>query len=555
MRIETGLTNVTCSELYALRQKQTAGIVLRMAISEITPSAVKIDKLISRVAEGDIKIPAFQRRFVWDQEQVVELLDSIYHDYPIGSILLWNSHEKLKATRNICGFSIPEREASYPVNYVLDGQQRLSTIYAVFCKDRTQSTDLGESADLETFDIFFDLDALGFRTKEDLSLDHRSFPLKSLFDLTAFLGVLKELPNEYHVIAQELHTKFNNYEVPIVTITKRSKTEVGIIFERINSTGTKLTTLDLMVAWTWSEDFHLQEKIVSLLESLELKGFGELPEKIILQCLSAIIQKSTSTKSILALTPEQVHGQFDDLVSSMERAIDFLSTQLKASYDFLPHVQQLIPLTFFFSRTKSASSEQAKWLKQWFWKTSFSRRYSAQTDEKMDADISFFEQLLTGNADNSSRYSYTVSADQLVKQKFTKSSPLVRAFLLLLAQNHPRDLVNGTVVDLNKALSEYNSKEYHHIFPRAHLKKREFPPEKINSLSNFCFLTADSNKKISNRAPSDYFLNVIPQNTLVELLEANLMPLNKEIYEKNDFEAFLKSRSQKVMELLDKQLV
>ncbi|MBZ5526173.1 MAG: DUF262 domain-containing protein, partial [Acidobacteriia bacterium] len=115
-------------------------VTLVMAISEITPSAVKIDKLIARVAEGDIKIPAFQRHFVWDQEQVIELLDSIYHDYPIGSILLWNSHDKLKATRNICGFCIPDRAESYPVNYVLDGQQRLSTIYAVFCTDLSQMT-------------------------------------------------------------------------------------------------------------------------------------------------------------------------------------------------------------------------------------------------------------------------------------------------------------------------------------------------------------------------------------------------------------------------------
>src|SRR5271165_3065774 len=261
-----------------------------MAISEITPSAVKIDKLISRVAESDIKIPAFQRHFVWDQEQVIELLDSIYRDYPIGSILLWNSQERLKSTRNICGFCIPDRADSYPVNYVLDGQQRLSTIYAVFCKDRTQSTDAQENADLETFDIHFDLDSRSFRAKSDLIAGNQSFPLKVLFDITAFVNVLKELPEKYHGVVQELHTKFNNYEVPIVTITKRSKTEVGIIFERINSTGTKLTTLDLMVAWTWSEDFHLQEQINELLEILEGKGFGELPEKTILQCLSAIIK-------------------------------------------------------------------------------------------------------------------------------------------------------------------------------------------------------------------------------------------------------------------------
>jgi len=226
-----------------------------------------------------------------------------------------------------------------------------------------------------------------------------------------------------------------------------------------------------------------------------------------------------------------------------------------ASKDFLPHVQQLIPLTFFFSHVNSASNAQTKWLKQWFWRTAFSRRYSAQTDEKMDADIALFEQLLAGNADGITKYSYTVTADQLIKQKFTKSSPLVRAFLLLLAQNHPVDLVNGALVDLGKALSEYNSKEYHHIFPRAYLKKREFLPEQINSLCNFCFLTADSNKKISNKAPSEYFVSVVPQDKLAAILESNLMPLNKDVYEKNNYETFLRLRSQKVLEFLDKQLV
>ncbi|GAJ16296.1 unnamed protein product, partial [marine sediment metagenome] len=55
--------------------------------------------------------------------------------------------------------------------------------------------------------------------------------------------------------------------------------EVGIIFERINNTGTRLTTLDLMVAWTWGEDFHLREELDQILETLDLKGFGETPDK------------------------------------------------------------------------------------------------------------------------------------------------------------------------------------------------------------------------------------------------------------------------------------
>src|SRR5262245_21752736 len=47
-----------------------------MPTGEIQPSALKIDRLVSRISEGDIKIPAFQRGFVWDQDQIIQLLDS-----------------------------------------------------------------------------------------------------------------------------------------------------------------------------------------------------------------------------------------------------------------------------------------------------------------------------------------------------------------------------------------------------------------------------------------------------------------------------------------------
>jgi hypothetical protein len=239
----------------------------------------------------------------------------------------------------------------------------------------------------------------------------------------------------------------------------------------------------------------------------------------------------------------------------MEKSIDFLSTQLNAHSDFLPHVQQLVPLTFFFSRTNAPTNDQAKWLKQWFWTTSFSRRYAAQTDEKMDADIVLFDQLLDGKPEGLSKYSYTIAPDQLVKQKFTRSSPISRAFLLLLAQSKPIDLVSGTFVDLGTALSEYNAKEYHHVFPRAYLKKREFPSDQINSLCNFVFLTADSNKKISSKAPSEYFANVVPRGKLAEILESNLLPSNRDVYEKDNLADFLVLRSRKVLDFLDKQVL
>jgi hypothetical protein len=302
-----------------------------MSKADLEPSAIKIDKALSRIESGDIKIPAFQRRFVWNQEQVLELLDSVYHNYPIGSVLLWRSSEKLKATRNVAGLEIPERSAEYPVNYVLDGQQRLSAIYGVFAKVRTPApAEEPYQVDLDVFDISFDFEKHAFIPTSSAAELPRTLRLSALFDTDSLFPALTALSAEDRKEAQDLYSRFSNYELPVVTISGRSKSEVGTIFERINSTGTRLTTLDLMVAWTWSEEFHLQEEINELLYRLEAKEFADVPAKIVLQSLSAVLRQSTTTGTILRLPPEEVRARFPDLAASFERAVDFLSTHLRA---------------------------------------------------------------------------------------------------------------------------------------------------------------------------------------------------------------------------------
>jgi uncharacterized protein with ParB-like and HNH nuclease domain len=92
------------------------------------PSVERIEQLAQRIIDGDIILPKFQRDFVWGEEQVINLLDSISKNYPIGSILLWLSTQKLHSETNIAGLPFKDRPKEYPVNYLLDGQQRLSCI-------------------------------------------------------------------------------------------------------------------------------------------------------------------------------------------------------------------------------------------------------------------------------------------------------------------------------------------------------------------------------------------------------------------------------------------
>jgi len=92
------------------------------------PTVDRVEELASRILTGDIILPKFQRDFVWRKQQVIELWDSISRNYPIGSVLLWRSREIPNAERTIADLEIGPTKEDYPVNYLLDGQQRLSSV-------------------------------------------------------------------------------------------------------------------------------------------------------------------------------------------------------------------------------------------------------------------------------------------------------------------------------------------------------------------------------------------------------------------------------------------
>lgn len=75
---------------------------------------MQISRLIERVLRGEIRVPGFQRDFVWEPDRAALLMDSIYKEYPFGSILLWRTRTQLKTEKNLGTFELPEPEAESP---------------------------------------------------------------------------------------------------------------------------------------------------------------------------------------------------------------------------------------------------------------------------------------------------------------------------------------------------------------------------------------------------------------------------------------------------------
>lgn len=516
-----------------------------MTNGELITGSIKIDRLRNKILEGEIKVPPFQRAFVWKKEQVTELMDSIYNDYPIGSVLLWEVNDKLPAVRNLAGYKLPDRSEEFPLSYILDGQQRITSIFGVF-NDHIEAEDEEQTS---TFNIYFDLDTSKFAHFDDLNDSHSNLKLSTLFNVSDFFAAVSLYPDKIKEKAIILQSIFQNYEVPTITIKKRNKGEVGTIFERINNTGTPLSALELMIAWTWSEEYDLKNTFKSIYNTLESRDFGDIKEKLVLQCFGAIIKKTTITKEILELHPEDIRNKSDLLIRSLEKSLDYLQQEFNLiSGDFMPKPQILVPLAFLFSKIHRPTAQQSQIIKQWFWRVAFSDRYTSSTDSKMNDDIAFFEDILVNKFDKIDKYSISINEGFFKSQKLSKSNPFVKAILLLLSKQKPLDLTNGDGVDTGSALSVYNKKEYHHIFPKAFLKNvLIIDDDKINVVGNYCFLPASSNKKISDKKPSDYFKTIIPEHKFNEILESNLIPSDETIYKINDYQKFLDERSKLLM--------
>src|SRR5262245_61263024 len=148
---------------------------------------LSIREIIEQVDRGQIRVPAFQRGFVWDPDRVAFFLDSIFKQYPFGSLLFWRAQERLKCERNLGPFELPEPVADYPLDYVLDGQQRITSLYA------TLQTGKEVAQTAEWKDIYFDY-GLPFNAQDTqffALLPHevvlaKHFPLRCLFDTTAY---------------------------------------------------------------------------------------------------------------------------------------------------------------------------------------------------------------------------------------------------------------------------------------------------------------------------------------------------------------------------------
>jgi Protein of unknown function DUF262 len=378
-----------------------------------------IRQIIEKVANGQIRIPTFQRGFVWEPEMIAYLMDSIYKGYPFGTLLFWRTKEALKSEKSLGPFDLIEKEAGLPLDYVLDGQQRITSIFGVF------QSELEPSGDSLPFRVYFDFtlnpDAQDtqFFSLSDEEVDvNRHFPLNSLFDPIKYREATNNLSKELIQTVDTLQTRFKESSIPVQMLETEDRAKVAIVFERINRKSIELDTFQLLNAWTWSEDFELQKAFEELQEELDPFGFAGVGEDVdlILRCASAILARNASARSLIDLNGNVVRGRFQEILNGLRGAIDFLQTNLNVKQlSNLPYSSLIVPLATFFAvegnRQVVVTDPQRRELIKWFWKSCFSRRFSAGVQRNLNSDIAQAVNLRLGQPQTLPDFNVNITMD------------------------------------------------------------------------------------------------------------------------------------------------
>ena len=471
---------------------------------------MKISTVLDNVEYGQLVLPEFQRGYVWSRDQVRALMTSLYRRYPVGGLLVWTAEVDPSVVRG--------KSAPGVVKLLLDGQQRITSLYGVvngepptfFQGNAKAFTDLYFNVKTETFEFYgpikmgddpFWISVTGvFQSEMEDLLERLSPHVEDTRELVTYqtrLGRIRDI-REIDLHQEEITGK------------DRTIDEVVEIFNRVNSGGTKLSAGDLALARICADWPDARNELRKLLDGWRHAGF-DFKQEWLLRCATAIATNQASFSALRSVSVDE----FAVALKRVEQSVNF-TLNLVGDRLGLDHDRVLAGRGAFAALTRHVSERggsvddlvEQQQLLFWYIHNFLWGRYSGSTETTLQRDLDALERgglqgLLTEL--HRSRGSLTVRPED-----FDGSSVGARFYPMLYLLSRvggARDLGNG--MQLSAAmLGAASQLHLHHIFPKARLYQAGFGRGEVNALANFCFLTAQSNLRISASDPAAYLAAV-----------------------------------------------
>lgn len=526
------------------------------------PQTKTFSNLIDEIEKGQIKIPQFQRDFVWTIQKSASLIDSIIKGYPIGTFIMWRTKERLRSVKNIGGINLPETADGEYVDFVLDGQQRLTSLFAALkgisiLREGNREEDFREMY----INLSANEDEQIVSTEIEDSEDRNYIKVTDL--LYGGLTLLASYPLEHLKRLEEYKKRIESYSFSSIQIKEAPIDIATEIFTRINVGGKPLSLFEIMVAKTYDyeQNFDLAEKYDDLIDRLSNVNYETVSDATILQTVAIIMVKECKRKTILTLEKQAFIGIWDGVIDAIEKAIDYFRTYYRIPVSkLLPYNALIVPFAYFFYQHKDKpTGNKQKYLEDYFWRCSLSGRYSSATESKLAQDVKRIDLILK---DTLPKYDWAIntSTDFIIKNGwFSAGRSYIKAILAIMTYLQPKSFIDNSIVNINNAwLKQANSKNYHHFFPKAYLQKQGEEEFYINHIVNITIVDDFLNKrKIKAKAPSVYMREFIDVNPIISETMATHLIGNFNTFgiHEDNYEAFFEERAKLISQEIEKRII
>lgn len=541
---------------------------------DTNPRALK--ELLGEIHSRTTVLPDFQRDFVWDPSATQELIISIANNYPAGSILRVRDPGGMFACREFEG--APKLDGHRHVFLVLDGQQRLTSLYQAFygvgehryyldlkkllagtdfeeaifhVRASTKWVKVHEDLDLQTTEMILPLNVLQggsggflqwlFRVTNPLPPEQRS-----------------QLQDSLHQINQTWIMAIDDYHFPVVTLSDKTEPDaLCTIFETLNRTGVKLGVFELLTARFWPQNIKLRDLWDRTRTQYPIIDDFEVDPYYLLQSIALASRRAPSCKrgDVLILKADDVVAWWEKAAAGLADGLRILRDDCKVMLPkWLPYQTMLPPLAAVLARTGMPKTPEAgaqrEKLKRWFWCAVFGQAYDSSPNSQSAKDVTELTSWLAGGAPPESVR--TLRFDPKALRDITpRQRSIYRGIICLILDtgSGARDFYTQSIITSN--LMTEQGIDDHHVFPDDYLQKIKAvsSPRVRDCVLNRTLIGRTTNQLIGNRAPSQYLADIYntPGFPFELVLASHCLPTgDTSPLWRDDYEAFLDWRQNRL---------
>ncbi len=568
--------------------------------------------ILKDVKSGKIQLPDFQRGWIWDDFRIKGLLASIVKSFPIGAVMLLETGNKnVKFKTRLVESVEPNSETEEPEELILDGQQRLTSLYQTIFSNKIVKTINEKKQEItrwyyidinKSMDANVDFEEAIISINEDKKIT-REFGREIVLDLSNEELEFKNLMYPVHMIDEysewrrrfnqywnhdseksklwdafekEVISHFTHYQLPVILLRKENTKEaVCQVFEKVNTGGVALNVFELLTATYAMDSFDLRENWFSIKRDFkQFKVLSSIENTDLLQAVTLIstyqIQLnakregktedklpavSCKRKEVLNLSLAEYNRWYSKIKDGFIKAAKLLNEHYLFKAGDLPYTSQLVPLSAIFAVLGDEADNITikKRLMQWYWCGVLGELYGGANETRYSLDLVQVLSWIKHESDESSVktiYEASFNPSRLNTLR-TRNSAAYKGIYALLLNNGARDWINGQGINITTYFSE--NIDIHHIFPKNWCEKNNISNKDYDCIINKTPLSFRTNRIIGGVAPTSYLEKIekkleTDRNGVAELLQTHLVDTGA-IYTDN-FKMFFEKRKERLLNII-----